>query len=173
MKRTTAIIVFVGFVVLVVGILVIRQLTAKNSLSMGLCDHFCPLLVSSDAIAQNLEQDRGDLVYDSLYILTRRKNPIAVDRAIVLLRVEDDYTWLNAAHYLGACGRKEAVPYLIKAFRHTAWRSDQESAEYLRNLTGEDFGVDFDKWKAWWEQTHPNSSVDWQSCLGFSPRLKK
>ena len=159
--------------VVILGVLVLRQVAALTGFTMGLCDHISPLLVSSHAIARNLSTDRGDLVYDSLYILSQRKDPIAVDRAIQLLQSDDDYTWLNATDYLGACGRQEAVPYLIKALRHTAWRSDSERVRHLQKLTSQDFGADFQKWKAWWEQNHPDPHIDWESHLGFSPRLKK
>ena len=134
---------------------------------------FCPWLVSSHAIARNLDNERGDLVYDSLSILRDRKDPIAVNRALELLKSDDDYTWLNAATYLGACGRQEAVPYLIKALRHTASKAYQEEADELQSLTGQDFGADFKKWKAWWEQAYPDSNFDWQSHLGFNPQLNR
>jgi hypothetical protein len=151
---------------LVGGFFLVRQLTAMTEITAGLADNFCPLLLSSDALARNVSGDQGDLLYDSLSILARRKDPVAVDRALPLLKSDDDYAWLNAALYLGACNRKEAVPYLIKALRHTAWRSKPEEIAYLHNLTGQDFGDDFPKWKAWWEQTHPEFPMDWRSHLG-------
>lgn len=79
--------------------------------------------------------------------------------------------WLNAAIYLGACNRQEALPYLIKALRHTAWRSDQTTARYLSNLTKLDFGTDFDKWQRWRITAHPRVKFDWESSLGHMPRL--
>jgi hypothetical protein len=157
--------------VTLLGVLVLRQVAALSDITMVILDLSCPLLVSSHAIARNLASDRGDLVYDSLEILSHRRDPIAVGRAIQLLQSDDDYAWLNAAQYLGACGRQEAVPYLIKALRHTAWRSDSERAQYLKSLTSQDFGTDFQKWKSWWEQTHADSHMDWESHLGYSPRL--
>lgn len=143
----------------------IRQLTALTSVSMGLTDLMCPYLLSSKAVARNLNASSGDIVCDSFYVLTKRKDPVAVDRALVLVKSNDAYTWLNAALYLGACGKVESVPYLIKALRHAAWRSKPEEVLYLHNLTGKDFGDDFEKWKAWWEQTHPDAPIDWNSHL--------
>ena len=155
------------------GVVILRQVVTLSHVTMVLSNAICPLLVSSHAIARNLTNDRGDLVYDSLSILSERKDPIAVGRAIQLLQSDDDYTWLNAAEYLGACGQQEAVPYLIKALRHTAWRSDYKTAQYLKNLTSQDFGTDFQKWESWWEQTHPDSHMNWESYLGYNPRLSK
>jgi hypothetical protein len=155
------------------GVVVFRQVAALSDLTMVFSDHACPLLVSSRAVARNLTSDRGDIVYDSLEILSHRSDPIAVDRADQLLHSEDDYTWLNAAEYLGACGRQEAIPYLIKALRHTAWHSDPETVQFLKSLTSQDFGTDFQKWKSWWVQSHPDSRMDWDSHLGYSPRLSK
>jgi hypothetical protein len=87
------------------------------------------------------------------------------------LQSQEDYIWLNAALYTGACGRQEAVPYLIKALRHTAWRSDAKTVATLRELTGQNFGNDFSTWQAWWISQHPAESFDWTSSLGFQPRL--
>ena len=105
--------------------------------------------------------------------LTKRRSPVAVPRAIELLNSNDDYIWLNAAIYLGACNRQEAVPYLIKALRHTAWRSDAETALYLRTITGADFDTDFGRWQQWWLASHPDFTFDWDSHLGYSPRITK
>ena len=79
--------------------------------------HSCYLLHSS---LGNLQSTDTDLVRESLGLLCERRDPIAADRAVQLLTSPDDYVWLNSAEYLGAIGRAEAVPYLIKAFRHTA-----------------------------------------------------
>jgi hypothetical protein len=129
-------------------------------------NRFFPFFPSSRALARNAENGSGDIVYDSLRILTQRKDPILVYRAIEMLQSNDDYKWLDAAIYLGACGRQEAVPYLIKALRHKALRSYDQEAGYLTALTSQDNGTDFEKWKSWWEKTHPDSQMDWDSNLG-------
>jgi hypothetical protein len=174
MQRSKTTKVCVTLAWLVLGIILIRQVSALTDITMVMCNLSCPWLVSSSAIARNLKNnDQGDIVYDSLSILGHRKNPIVVNRAIELLKSKDDYTWLNAAIYLGACGRQEAVPYLIKALRHTASKSYQEESDDLQDLTGQNFGTDFKKWKTWWEQSHPDSNFDWQSHLGFNPQLNR
>ena len=133
---------------------------------MLFCNRLFPSYPSSRALTRNVEDGSGEIVYDSLNILTQRKDPMAVYFEIDMLQSDDDYEWLNAAIYLGACGRKEAVPYLIKALRHTALRSHDQEAGYLTALTSQNFGTDFGKWKTWWETTHPDSKMDWDSNLG-------
>jgi len=132
-----------------------------------------PGVIPASSYARNLDSNDPDIVRESLAHLADRKDPVAVGRAVELLQSTNDYIWLNAAHYVGACGRREAVPYLIKALRHTAWRSDQETAQYLRILTDQDFGTDFTRWQQWWLGQHPDSAINWTSHLGFSPRVAK
>ena len=133
---------------------------------MMFCHRLFPSFPSSRALSRNVNDGIGDIVYDSLEILTQRKDPIAAYRAIEMLQSNDDSEWLNAAFYLGACGRHEAVPYLIKALRHTAIRHYDQEAGYLTALTAQNYGTDFEKWKSWWEKTHPDSQMDWNSNLG-------
>jgi hypothetical protein len=80
---------------------------------------------------------------------------------------------MNAASYLGSRGHKEAIPYLIKALRHTAWRSDDERVELLRQLTGETFGNSFEDWSNWYRAQPNPIQIDWESSLGHAPRLPK
>jgi hypothetical protein len=143
----------------------------RSSFISGFFQRVYPGVVPSSDWARNLNSSDTDLVRESLYFLTKRKNPVAVFRAIELLTHPDDYVWLNAALYLGACNRQEAVPHLIKALRHTAHRADVETAQYLRTLTGADFGTDFARWQQWWLTGHPDTPFDWDSHLGHAPRL--
>ncbi len=122
-------------------------------------------------LVKRLDSDDLDEVIESYYYLERRSDPIAVAKAISHLKSEDDYLWLNAADYLGACGEQEAVPYLIKALRHSASRANEVRIGYLNEITGKDFGPDFDAWKMWWEEENPNEEFDWVSYLGPRPRI--
>jgi len=154
---------------LLAGILLIvaaASMLESYDMPMVFFNHLFPFYPSSRALARNVEDGKGDIVYDSFAILTQRRDPISVYPAIDMLQSHDDYKWLNAALYLGACGRQEAVPYLIKALRHKASRSYDEEAGYLAELTSQNFGTDFDKWKSWWEKGHPDSQMDWDSNLG-------
>ncbi len=128
-------------------------------------------VIPAKCSALNLDSRDNDLVRDSLGFLASRADPVAVPEALQLLHSSDDYIWVNAAEYLGACHRQEAIPYLIKALRHTAWRSDEETVRYLRTMTGQPFGAEFDKWHAWWTARHPGQPFDWTSSLGLKPRV--
>jgi hypothetical protein len=160
----------------ILAILLIIILTAIAAASeaecydtpMLFCNRLFPFYPSSRALTRNVESGSGDIVFDSLDILTQRKDPMAAYLEVDMLQSDNDYEWLKAAIYLGACGRQEAVPYLIKALRHAALRSHDQEAGYLTALTGQNFGTDFEKWKSWWEKTHPDSQMDWGSHLGRS-----
>jgi hypothetical protein len=137
----------------------------------SLFEHLSPGLVPASSYVNNLKSDDPDLVRESLGFLARRKDPSGISNALPLLQSKDDYIWLNAALYTGACGRQEAVPYLIKALRHTAWRADPDTLAALTALTGQNLGNDFSKWHAWWVSQNPNQPFDWTSHLGYAPRV--
>jgi hypothetical protein len=141
-------------------------------------------------VASRIELAYGPVIPDSVYVrylhasdsetiiaglstLRERNDPAGVNRAVELLGSSDDFVWLNAALYVGECGRQEAVPFLIKALRHYVWRTDEEALSLLRQLTGEDFGSDFPAWQQWWLSREPDSAIDWESDLGPVPRLPK
>ncbi len=126
---------------------------------------------TSTFVSQLGSSDPGTVIH-AMYCLTNREDRAAVPKAVDLLQSSDDYVWLNAALYLGTCRRTEAVPYLIKALRHTAWRGDAEVLRDLGTLTGEDFGRDFDAWLTWWKQQPGyRPDFDWNHHLGPAPRL--
>jgi hypothetical protein len=156
---------------LVIALGATAWITPRSVILSSLVETVWPGAVPARAYAANLRSSNPDLVRESLAHLTDRADPVAVPRAIELLQSPDDYIWLNAAHYLGACQRQEALPYLIKALRHTAWRSDEATVRRLRALTGQDFGASFGRWQAWWTEQHAGQAIDWTSSLGHSPRL--
>jgi hypothetical protein len=150
---------------------VIVWIAPRNVVMSSFVETFWPGVIPARTYAANLTSSNPDLVRESLAHLTARADSVGVPRAIELLQSPDDYIWLNAAHYLGACQRQEAVPYLIKALRHTAWRSDERTVRHLRALTGQDFGSSFEQWRAWWTEHHSGQVLDWDSSLGHAPRL--
>jgi hypothetical protein len=157
--------------IVAIGALFAVWLIPQNVALLVVIENVYPGVIPANNIARNLHSDDTDLVRESLWCLASRKNPIAVSRAIELLQSPDDYIWLNAALYVGTCKRQEAVPYLIKALRHTASSSDTDTAQCLRDITGADFGTDFALWQQWWLTSHPNFSFVWESHLGHAPRL--
>lgn len=130
-------------------------------------------LASSASLVRKLDSSDPDTVMTGYYYLKKRVDTAGVDKAVSHLSSEDDYIWLNAASYLGVCGHGSSVPYLIKALRHTAWRSDEERVKSLRSITGENFGPDFDAWKSWWDASGNETEIDWSSKLGHAPRISK
>jgi hypothetical protein len=152
-----------------VVIILVAQRTEFGIVMLQQC---APFLLPSSQLARNLDCTDTDVVRESLGILADRRNPIAADRAVVLLKSPDDYVWLNSANYLGGLGREEAVPYLIKGLRHTASRSDGERVTDLQHITGQSFGTNFVAWSNWWAQAHSTAAFDFDSKLGPMPRKK-
>jgi len=133
-----------------------------------------PTLISSESFLRTIEErkDMGN-VYDAYYILAKRNDPIAISHALQDLNSKDAYLWLNAASYLGKLQRSEAIPYLIKALRHSAYLSAPERAEMLQAMTGEPIGVDFVRWREWHEANYPDSQINWESFLGPRPVMSE
>jgi hypothetical protein len=127
--------------------------------------------LSNEELLNYLNSGDTIVVNNTLTFIEAKKDPFAVEKARVLLKSKDDYTWLCASMYLGACGNDESIPYLIKGLRHTAWRSDPRRVEYLQKITGQKFGTNFVQWKAWYEGSGGKANFDWDSSLGASPRL--
>jgi hypothetical protein len=166
--------VIIGCVLIAVVALVVAAVVwmiPRSTFLSSMSEHFTPGLVPSSSYISNLKSNDPDLVRESLSFLNSRKDPAGVSNALPLLQSQDDYVWLNAALYTGACGRQEAVPYLIKALRHTAWRAHPDTLAALTALTGQNFGNDFSKWQAWWLSQNPGQSFDWTSRLGHAPRV--
>jgi HEAT repeat protein len=152
---------------LAVAVLLVAQ---RTEIGIVMLEQSAPFLLPSSQLARNLDSTNTDVVRESLGILAERRDPIAANRAVALLKSPDDYIWLNAADYLGGLGRVEAVPYLIKGLRHTAWRSDAERIADLRDITGQSLGSNFVAWSNWWAQAHPGTDFDFDSALGPIPR---
>jgi len=155
-------------IVAVVGWLALKS----NEQTNVVLESFAPNSVPTSELVENLHSEDPDVVRESLHFLTERAVPDGVPRAQELLESEDAYIWFNAALYLGACGHQEAVPYLIKGLRHTAWRTDEETLSYLHQITGQDIPNDFAAWQKWYLKDHPNTDLDWISHLGHDPRLE-
>lgn len=160
----------VGIAFMILIFVVVISYLQRSPVGVGMLQRSIPSALPSPELARNLESSNMDLVRESLAVLTERRDLIAIQQALPLLQSQDDYVWLNAAEYLGSAGRVEAVPYLIKAFRHTAWRSDPETLAYLQHITGQTLPADFRAWTNWWEPVHANETFDFDSHLGPMPR---
>ncbi len=58
-----------------------------------------------------------------------------------------------AAYTLGASGRKQAMPPLIKALTSESDRVRQSASDALTDLTGQKLGTDVERWSQWWAMT--------------------
>jgi hypothetical protein len=174
MKNRTAKITIAVAIVCVISIFMLIRFYGAQLGGAGFFAEFMyPGIISSDSFLRSIKNPQRYDAYSAYGKLGKRKTLIAHDIAIEHLKSEDDYLWLNAALYLGRIDEPCSIPYLIKALRHTAWRSDKEKQALLVNLTGVDYGVDFLKWHSWWMEQHPGSTINWESSLGHQPRIKK
>ena len=153
------------------AVIVIRNKSVLPPSTLG--EIIAPQLITDEAWRASIAEDPSSNEYSGYGILQDRGSDIAIKEGLRDLSSDDPYTWLNAASYLGSFGRTEAIPYLIKALRHTAWRSDEERVEQLRKLTGKSFGNNFEAWHEWYISEPDQIVIDWESSLGFRPRLPK
>ena len=154
---------------LLIGLLCIHVWGAQLGRLSLFIEHVCPGLISTDSWVRALDDSSTDR--NSAYnVLQQRQTDKAIELALRHIRDDDAYLWLNAASYLGSRSRPEATPYLIKSIRHTAWRSVEDRVDDLKRITGEDFGLDFMKWKYWYLSTNPEVVPDWNFALGHNPK---
>jgi len=158
-------------VISMIGIIVFRQKSILPPSVMG--EFTYPGLISDEAWRQSVAENPAAHGYSAYGILQKRGSDIAIEEGLRDLTSEDAYVWVNAASYIGSRGHSEAVPYLIKAIRHTAWRAADERVVLLQQLTRQTFGDDFEQWRRWYESQPDAIDVDWDSSLGSSPRLSK
>ena len=169
MKHTLTIVGVCFAIAVFLCAVMIRQRSVLPPSGMG--EHFIPHLISDEAWRQSIANDPTAHGYSGYGFLTSRESDIAIDEGLRDLESEDPYVWVNAASYLGSRGRSEAIPFLIKSLRHTAWRADDERLELLKDLTGQSFGNDFRQWLAWYESQPEQIQIDWTSNLGHQPRI--
>ncbi|RYD61541.1 MAG: hypothetical protein EOP83_16765 [Verrucomicrobiaceae bacterium] len=170
MKKPT-IIAIACIAVAILAFVIVRQKSALPPSVIG--ENIAPQLITDEAWQESIAEDPTAHGYSGYYILQDRRSDAAILEGLRDLRSDDGYVWVNAASYLGSRGNEEAVPYLIKALRHTAWRSDDERVESLRKLTGETFGNSFEDWFNWYAGQPNPINIDWESSLGHAPRLPK
>ena len=108
------------------------------------------------------KHETGSLVYSSLGVLADRQYAGAQARARELLQSGDEYTWFNAALYLGKLRDPAAVPYLIKGLRHPAHMAHAEAVADLQAMTGQTIGNDFEAWRQWYVTQNPGEEFDFE-----------
>jgi len=101
---------------------------------------------------RDLDSSDPNIVSYSLVILKDRHDPAGIDKAETLLKSGDGQIRMNAARYLGAMGKTEAVPYLIQALSLADTDQALEMMDELTHLTGKPFGNDAKAWTDWWSE---------------------
>lgn len=168
MKKLAIPAILIIVVAVICVIVLLRQKSLIPPSVMG--EHFVPGLITDEAWRRSIAEDPTAHGYSGYGILQDRRSDVAIDEGLRALSSDDAYVWMNAASYLGSRGRTEAIPYLIKALRHSAWRSDEERVEILKNLTGQTFGNSCDAWYEWYIVQNDAIELDWESSLGDTPR---
>jgi hypothetical protein len=105
---------------------------------------------SSTQLVTNLDSPNSDKVGYSLEILKDRRDPAAIAKAKELLQNNNPDIWQGAALYLGAMGKAESIPYLIKTLQTAEGPELHEISVDLTTMTGRDFGTHYDDWQKWW-----------------------
>jgi len=111
--------------------------------------------VSSAEYVRHLDSYDPDTVSYALVILKDRNDPAGVDKAENLVKSDNPQIWINAAVYLGAIGKSDAVPYLVKALPQADLDQGIQIVQQLKQFTGMPFGNDVNGWENWWKNVHP------------------
>jgi hypothetical protein len=149
--------------------LVVRSQLHSNTFTGFMLNHMGILPISY--LVDDVKSPDPERQLEALAMLKGRGDASVVPMALTLLKSNDDNVWFNAALYLGANNRPEAIPYLIKGLRHTAMMADPETSSLLVTLTGQNFGTAFSTWQAWYLQQPGAQQIDWTSHLGHAPRV--
>jgi HEAT repeat protein len=91
--------------------------------------------VSSADYVKHLDSNDPDTVSYALVILKDRNDPAGVDRAENLVKSDNPQIWINAAIYLGALGKSDAVPYLVKALPQADLDQGIQIVQQLKRFT--------------------------------------
>jgi hypothetical protein len=111
--------------------------------------------VSSRQVVRALDSDNPAKVSDSLLLLRDRRDPAGIAKAKELLKSDNTDVWTSAALYLGVMGKKESIPYLVKALNGASDEDAHEMAMDLAEMTGRDYGNNYDAWEAWLKTGKP------------------
>jgi hypothetical protein len=150
--------------VLLFIIVSIREFAARSDSTMVFLGISVPPLISDASIARNLNTTDPNLLIDSIGLLAHRDNPAATAKARELMT--GNTLWIHGALYLGHFQDPSAIPYLIKGLhRNAASKLHPLIAQELENVTGQHYGQNFQNWRDWWQQSHPDSHFDFESNL--------
>jgi hypothetical protein len=114
--------------------------------------------VSSAEYVRHLDSNDPDTVAYALVILKDRDDPAGIDKTETLVKSDNPQIWINAAIYLGAMGKPESLPYLIKALLQADLDQGIQIVQQLKQFTGKPFENDVNAWESWWSSEHPAST---------------
>jgi HEAT repeat protein len=105
-------------------------------------------------------KDNHELVRKSAaHALGETKDPRAVEHLIGALKDKDSVVRASAARVLGGIKDRRAVEPLIETLKDSYEYVRFSALEALRAITGEDFGLDHEKWKSWWAGRKGSTSL--------------
>ena len=99
-----------------------------------------------------LKDEDWRIRWGAAYALGEIKDPRAVEPLIQALKDDDSNVREKAAWALGWIGDKRAVEPLIQALKDEDSNVRLRAACALREITGKDFGMDYNKWNEWWQK---------------------
>jgi HEAT repeat protein len=109
-----------------------------------------------DTVIQNLNSGNRDLRLIAVWTLRKVKDPRALEALINALKHEDLHVREKAAEALGEIKDPKAIEPLISVLKDKGETVPEIAAKALQNITGKDFGQDYDKWLKWWEKNKEN-----------------
>jgi len=98
-----------------------------------------------------LSHEHATVRWDSAYSLGKIGDPHAVEALIISLKDENQTVVSNAIDALGKIKDRSAIEPLIYILKREELQLRHHAFSALKNITGQDFGVDFNKWLEWWK----------------------
>lgn len=99
-----------------------------------------------------LSHEHATVRWDSAHSLGKIGDPRAVKALIVSLKDENHTVVSNAIDALGKIKDSSAIEPLIYILKRKELQLRKHALSALKNITGQDFGLDFNKWLKWWKE---------------------
>lgn len=109
----------------------------------------------TDELVKALSSNKPAIRQGASQALSVLAEPKVIEKLSRLLedQATDPSVAQAVAYTLGASGRKQSVPPLLKALGNDSDKLRQAASEALGDLTGQKFGLDSDRWNQWWQAT--------------------
>lgn len=117
----------------------------------------------TEELVRALASNKQNIRQAASQALSVLAEPKVIEKLAKLL--EDPATEISvaqaAAFTLGASGRKQSVPPLLKALASDSDRIRQAASDALADLTGQKLGLDAERWNQWWQSTRDLPTDRW------------